>query len=567
MAEATAAGGQARNTAVVEIEITELLRGNPLLVLFLLLGAGMWLGRVRIAGVELGSVTGVLLVGLWIGNRGLAIPVSSHSIGFTLFIYCVGMQAGPEVVRVFKQDGKRYAVLSVVTAAVGLLLASLLEGFFDFKLGVSAGMLAGALTSTPTLVAAQDALAQGVQLPPGMSADEVLANISSAYALTYVFGMGGLVLVIAFLPRLLGIDLAEEAAKLGLGTFGEDEPAPVELPSMRAYRVEHEAPTRTRYEDRDVSLPFEIQLIKRGDEVFAPEPDTRLAIGDVVSVVALQRVHDGASMKIGSEVVDTDVLDRSMESRSIVISNDDIEGKTLHGLDLARAYRCWLTEVTRTGVVLPRRGDLVLHVGDRLLLTGASADLDDAANRLGHQEAALHETDLLALALGIALGVFFGTFALAFGTAKIGLGTAGGVLLAGLLFGWLRSRRPAFGRLPAAARYVLMELGLLMFMADIAVNAGSGIVETFTSVGPVLIASGIIITVVPMLSAFAVGRLVFKMNAALLLGAVTGSMTSTAALQQVRSQADSAVPALGYVGTYAFANVLLALAGGLIMRL
>lgn len=550
----------------MEIDVTELLGSNPLLVLFLLLGGGLLVGRIRVAGVELGSVTGVLLVGLLIGNRGLEIPVSSHSIGFTLFIYCVGMQAGPEVVRVFKQDGTRYAVLSVLTAVTGLLLASALEAFFDFELGVSAGMLAGALTSTPTLVAAQDALAQGVRLPDGMSESEVRANISAAYALTYVFGMGGLVLVIAFLPRVLGFDLAEEAAKLGVGSLDDDESRPGEMPEIRAYRVEREAATRRSYEERDVSLPFDIQLIKRGDETFAPEPDTRLEIGDVVAIVALQRVHDLASERIGTEVIDPDVLDRSMESRSIVISNDDIEGKTLHSLDLARAYRCWLTEVTRTGIVMPRRGDLELHVGDRLLLTGAASDLDDVANRLGHQEASLHETDLLALAFGIALGVFLGTFAVTVRGTTLGLGTAGGVLLAGLLIGWRRSRRPTFGRLPAAARYVLMELGLLMFMAEVAVSAGEGVVDTFQSVGPTLIASGVAITIVPMLTAFTVGRLVFGMNHAMLLGAVTGSMTSTAALQQVQAQARSSVPALGYVGTYAFANVLLALAGGLIMR-
>jgi putative transport protein len=542
------------------------MRGNPALVLFLVLGFGLLLGRVRIAGVELGGITGVLLVGLLAGNRGLDIPVSSHNIGFMIFIYCVGMQAGPEVVRVFKQDGIRYAILAVITAVTGLVLAAFFERFFDFELGIAAGTLAGALTSTPTLVAAQDALAQGVQLPDGMSADQVMDNISSAYAITYIFGMGGLVMMIAFLPKLLGIDLATEAEKLGLGRFGEDDPGPGELPVIRSYRVEQQAATGIAYQERDLSHPFEVQLIKRGEEVFAPQDDTELEPGDVVSIVGLQRAHDMALERIGTEVVDTDVLDRSMESRSIVVSNGDVEGKALRDLDLARAYNCWLTELTRSGVPLPRRADLTLHIGDRLLLTGSASDLDDLANRLGHTEATLHETDLLTLAFGIGLGVLIGTFTLTLNATTIGLGTAGGVLFAGLLFGLLHSRRPSFGRLPAAARYVLMEFGLLLFMADIAVSAGTRIVSTFQSVGATLIASGVAITIIPMLTAFAVGRIVFKMNAALLLGAVTGSMTSTAALQQVRAQANSSVPALGYVGTYAFANVLLALAGGLIMR-
>ena len=171
------------------------------------------------------------------------------------------------------------------------------------------------------------------------------------------------------------------------------------------------------------------------------------------------------------------------------------------------------------------------------------------------------------MAFGIGLGVFVGMVSIKIADASISLGSAGGVLLAGLLFGLVNSYRPAFGRLPGAARHILMQLGLLLFMADVAVSAGEAILETLDEAGLHLALCGVATTLVPVAVCFVLGRYVFKMNGALLLGAITGAMTSTAALQQVTGVARSNLPMLGYVGTYAFANVLLALGGGIIMRL
>jgi putative transport protein len=202
-----------------------------------------------------------------------------------------------------------------------------------------------------------------------------------------------------------------------------------------------------------------------------------------------------------------------------------------------------------------------------MVFTGAHEKLEQITELLGYQEHRSYQTDLVTFAFGIALGVVIGIPTITLGMTKIGLGTAGGVLLAGLAMGWLTSSRPYFGQLPEGARYILMELGLLFFMTGIAVSAGETIVETFQTLGLELALGGAVITIVPVVSCFVVGRFLMRMNVALLLGAITGSMTSTAALQQVTDQAKSSTPMLGYVGTYAFANVFLALAGSLMMRL
>jgi len=216
---------------------------------------------------------------------------------------------------------------------------------------------------------------------------------------------------------------------------------------------------------------------------------------------------------------------------------------------------------------MPRRPDLQLRVGDIIAVTGPRSKLDALEEAMGSSESDLHQTDLLSFAFGIAIGVVIGTLSVTVGGIKIGLGTAGGSLLAGLGFGILNTKKPTIARFPSAARNVLMELGLLLFMSGIAVSAGAGIVETVKTVGMTLGLCGIAITLSPVIVLFVVGRYGFKMNAAILLGAITGAMTSTPALNQVTKVAKSSVPTLGYVGAYAFANVLLAIAGTVIMLL
>jgi putative transport protein len=536
-----------------------------------MLGFGLLVGNLKIAGVTVGAVSGVLLVGLLFGHIGLAIPTASHDIGFLLFIYCVGVQAGPQFIRVFRDDGSRYAWLALLTAASAMMLAVEAGRFFDFEPGLAAGVLAGALTSTPTLVAAQDAMSTLTSMPAGYSVADGLENLSSAYAITYVFGLAGLMFFLTLLPRVLKIDLVEEARTLseqkGFGISPDQVHlrAPDETPRIRAYRIDRDVPEELN--DPRFDFPGELQKVKRGDEVFTPDADTRLEVGDVIAVIGLHDTHEICRDRLGPEVVDNDVLDRSVESRNIVVTRSDVAGKTLAEMPFGGGHQVWLTEITRSGVSMPRRSDLELHIGDVLLLTGPRSKLDELAKTLGEAESELQHTDLVTLAFGIALGVFVGMVSFKLGATQIGLGSAGGVLLTGLIFGLINSYRPSFGRLPEGARYVLTQLGLLLFMSGIAIIAGRDIVETFTKVGPTLALAGVVVTLVPVTLSFILGRYLFKMNAALLLGAISGAMTSTAALQQVSGQSQSMAPMLGYVGTYAFANVLLAIAGGIIVRL
>ena len=248
-----------------------------------------------------------------------------------------------------------------------------------------------------------------------------------------------------------------------------------------------------------------------------------------------------------------------------MVSTKGAEDKTLAELHFVAKYQCYLTQVIRSGVDMPRRPDLKLQRGDVLAITGPRSQLDALSQELGYSEGVMEKTDLLTFAFGIAVGVVIGLFSLTVGGIKIGLGSAGGCMLAGIVFGIINSRKPTIARFPAAARNLLMDLGLLMFMANVAISAGGDLVATIKSTGPTLALCGVVITLTPVIVSFLVGRYAFKMNGALLLGSITGAMTSTPSLTQVTKLANSSVPTLGYVGTYAFANILLAIAGTIVM--
>jgi putative transport protein len=552
--------------------LLELLREQRILALFVIVGVGLLLGRIRVAGTPAGSVTGVLAVGLLAGHLGIGIPETTDNVAFLLFIYVVGFQAGPNFLSVFRENGLGYLLLAVVTAGAGLTVAWTASALIDLPSGAPAGLLAGALTSTPTLVAAQDALTQGIPLPPGVTPADASANVSAAYAITYLVGLTGILAFVAAFPRLARIDLAAEARKLGesrggggVGSYSLLRPS--RPPTVRAYRVEKDETVGLRYGDRPGTYDLAIQKMKRDGEVMEVDDDTVFRRGDLVSIIGTADVHKGLRDHVGPEVLDYDVLDRSVESRRLVLTRKEAAGHRLEELDFVGRYRCWLTAVTRGGQRLPRRPGLVVERGDVLVLTGAAADLDRVAEFVGYEEARLEETDMVTFAFGIAVGVLAGRLSFHLGDIPIGLGSAGGVMVAGLVFGLLGSTRPTFGRLPAGARHILMELGLLFFMAGVAVDAGTTFVSTLREAGLPLLVAAAAVMLVPLLICYAVGRFALRMNGALLLGAMTGALTSTAALKQVNAAARSSVPMLGYVGTYTFANVLLTIAGGVLMRI
>jgi putative transport protein len=552
----------------MEVDFYQILKDNPLILIFTVLGFGILVGRISVAGMLLGSTIGVLLVGLFFGHFGLTIDEMVGTFGFALFIFSVGLQAGPSFFSAFAADGVRYVGLSFLVAVVGVLLTLLFSFLFDLPAGLDAGMMAGALTSTPSLAGAQDAFLSGLGDTGALSFKQAHQNVSIGYAITYLGGTAGVIAFVTQLPKLLKIDLAAEARTLederGMGNRRR-QVSRDSLPIIRAYEVNPEKKDRTIAQARqELGLAAVPLRIKRGSLFVEATPDSVLEKGDVVSIFAGLDVHHLMQEQLGNEVLDPVLLDYDVVSRQIIVSADAAIGKSLREQDVVSKHGCFASGVTRSGIELPFSETIVLSRGDRLQVTGERSRLDSAAAAIGYIEEEVEETDLVTFSFGIAAGVAIGLILFKIGNVSVGLGMAGGLLLTGLLIGFAGSVNPTFGRVPQPAKYLLMELGLMLFMARVGLNAGGGIVETLTSVGPLLILSGLAITLVPACLAYLVGTRFMKLNPALLLGSVTGAMTSTPALTVLNHAARSPVPALGYAGTYTIANVLLTFAGTLI---
>jgi len=546
--------------------IERLLSENPVALIFVILGLGYLIGKTRIRGFEFGSVTGVLIAGLFFGHLGYQFQPAVQTFGFVMFIFSVGFQAGPSFFAVLRRDVAKYFLLAMVVASTGFGCSAWFANLFDFPSGISAGLLAGSMTTTPTLAAAQDALQSGaVALSNGLTVADAVGNLTTAYAITYLFGLVGLILIIRILPGLLGIDLASEAEKVG---DRKTPPDPGERISVRSFRVEFNELVGIPHRELKERFPDSASLVrlKRGGEFIDIDDETALEIGDEMTIMAKQVRFIETPRIVGTEIANPVFSDLEPESVRIVVTRRDAVGLTLGELGVTDNYGCFITAASRLQVKLPMEASLELQRGDVLTVTGPSFSLGRLGERLGHLEREHVETDLLTLAVGIALGIAIGTWSVVIGGISIGLGTAGGLLTMGLLIGYLRSLHPTFGRIPSAARWVFMELGLQMFMAGVGVAAGSGILKTLISSGPNLVLCGIVVTAAPVAAGWIVGRYLLRLNPALLLGGITGAMTSGAALSTVNAAAKSTIPALGYTGAYAFSNIILTVAGTLIVR-
>lgn len=557
----------------MEIDLIALLQTRFAFALFMVVGCGYLLGNLQIGSFKIGPTSGVLVAGLAFGWLGVPVAEEVVQLGFILFIFSVGLQAGPRFFSVFMEDGKKYLLIAVLAAVTSLCTSILMTFLLDLPHGYDGGLLAGSLTSTPTLAAARDAVYQGIaRMDPGLTREDLANRVSTAYAITYLFGAIGLMFFVRVVPKWFGIDLKGEAKALAKNrpfTDEEDEGHRHWSPIIRAYKV-----TKPEFTGKGLAeVGFRrrtqciILKIKRNGVLFDPAPDTVLTKGDRVSVLGRFEAHDIIRRKLGQEVLDADLRSVDVETLEVVVTERNVIGRPLNDLHLISQHGCFISDLSRSHVPLPVEADLVLQRGDIMHIAGPADRVESLAKQLGHVETSIFETDLVTFALGITAGLLLGTLALKVGTLSITLGSAGGLLFTGILIGFVRSEYPTFGRVPRAARWLLRELGLMLFMAGIGMRTGPAILDALLAVGPQLMLAGVAVTLMPLIICFSVGRFALKMNPILLLGALAGAMTSTPALNTLTSEARSSLPGLGYAGTYAFANLLLALAGTLIMML
>ena len=556
----------------MSIDLIELLSKSDAMLIFAAMTFGLLIGRIKIRNIAVGSTTGILLVALVFGHFGFDVSHSTESLGFMLFIFCVGIEAGPNFFSSFFQDGMRYVSLAIVVALASVLVVFGFAQVFDLDNGLSSGVLAGALTSTPTLVGAQDTVNNRLIMDDA-SRKALLDQISVGYAISYLVGMTGLMILIQVLPKLLGIDMVEEAKKVASERGFNQRRRAIRTPILRVYEVDENAIADINGRTlREIGLQEKfglyIEAVKRQSKYIDVNSEFIPEKGDVISIVGYPSNHARQNeIRLKREVFDPDLLDFRIDSEEIVVQKDFAKGKSLKELDLEAGYGCFAENITRSQYDMPLDRQLKLSNGDVLTVTGERNRLQNLADKIGFINERSEITDLVSFSAFFIFGIFLGYFTFRVGNFDIGLGSAGGLLFSGILMGYYRARVPTFGQVPQSAINIIKDLGLNFFMVSIGLAAGPTIYDAIQTHGFYLVIVALFTMIIPVLIAYSFGRIVLKMNPSLLLGAITGAMTSTPALNLLNESSKSSIPALGYAGSYAFANVFLAIAGAIIITI
>ena len=557
----------------MDIDIAALLEGSDVMLIFCVLGLGLLVGKMRLGSFELGSTPGVLLAAIVLGSWGFDLYAQTESMGFMLFIFCVGIDAGPNFFSNFVQDGARFVSIAVIIVLTAVAVANLAAHWLDLDAGLAAGMLAGALTSTPTLVGAQDAVAQQMSHLSEEQRQLIISQISVGYAMTYVVGLLGLLLVLRYLPVLMKFDPREEAQKIARARgLDSERRRNVRTPILRAYEILEDATNPVEGKTLRELGTFQrsgliVERIKRDGELLEPDPELVMQLGDKVALVGFPSSHARGEINRAAEVYDPDLLEFRMDTVQVVVGNPELVGISLNELDLETKYGCLIDGVSRAQVELPLNRSLKLNRGDVLSVSGERNRLQRFANKIGCIEHESDISDLMTFSFFFLGGLFLAQLGLIVGELRITLGNAGGLLLAGILMGYFRARNPMFGYMPQGAINMLKDLGLNIFMVSVGLAAGADIVHVLQESGAAILLGGACIMLLPLIVGYLYGTLVLKMNPVLLLGALTGAMTSTPALKVLNDMSGNSVPALGYAGTYTFANVFLTIGGASIIMM
>ncbi|MCX6875313.1 MAG: aspartate-alanine antiporter [Verrucomicrobia bacterium] len=545
--------------------LTDALRAHQELAVFLTLAIGFLIGRVKLGSFSLGTVVGTLLAGVLIGQLDIQVPVVVKYVFFDLFLFTTGYKVGPQFFRRLKGDALPQVALTLVLCVTCLLAAFFAAKLLGYDMGTAAGLLAGAFTESTVIGTASDAI--GRLSLSAADKTNLTNHIPVAYAVTYLVGTGFIVWFLPNVgPKLMRVNLKEEARKLqaqisGAEPGGHDTLSAYQNLAVRAYRV-----TSPELLDRSVaelearpraSRVF-ISRIRRDGKILEPDPATVIREGDTIAVLTRTELLMARGTEIGPEVDDKELLDFPVEFLDVVITNKSLAGRSLTelaGMDFARGV--FLKKLTRASQTMPFSPETQVERGDLMTLIGAENDVERAAKHLGYADRKTVMTDMIFVGLGIFLGGLVGLLTIVVAGLPLTLTASGGALIMGLVFGWLRSVHPTFGRIPEPAMWVFDTVGLTVFMACVGLAAGPSFFSGLQKSGLSLVLVGLVAAILPHTVAILFGRFVLKMNPLIVLGACSGAGTITAALRAIQEEAQSELPAVGYTVPYAVGNIVL----------
>ncbi|MDR0573898.1 MAG: transporter [Tannerella sp.] len=496
--------------------------------LFLIITISYIIGKIKVKGVSL-DVSAVIFVALVFGHFGVSLPRIIQDIGLVLFIFTIGIQAGPGFFDALKKHGIKLATLSailILTAGVTVIAAHYI---FDLEMGILAGLLAGALTSTPGLASATDQF----------------GDISSiGYGIAYPFGVIGVIIFLRLLPKMLNTNIEKEEKEW-------DVLSTAEYPVLNAGNF---VITNINLNEKSLSqLHFRqitkasISRVMHGDETFTPSPNTILHTGDIVRAVGTDEALEKVQLLLGKITNKEIPLTGKYEVQGVLVTNKEVVNKTLAELNLQASLDATVTRIRRSGIDITPSPHARIRFGDKLII--ASSNMKQVQQLFGNDDKRLSDTDILPITLGIVLGVIIGKFTF--------LGLTGGVLIVALILSKLGKTGPVLWTMSGSANVLLRELGLIFFLAVVGTSAGATLVDTFMQYGYMLFLIGAAITLTPMIVMTIVAKRVYKTNLLTLLGGLAGAMTSTPGLAAISPLTKSNAPQIAYATAYPIAMVLL----------
>jgi putative transport protein len=553
------------------------LKSYPEIAVFLSLALGYYFGSFTYKGLGLGAVTATLIAAVIIGQIGITISGPLKPFFFLMFLFAIGYGVGPQFVRGIAQDGLPQALFAAVVCVFCLLAPYLGAKVAGYDVGSAAGLYAGSQTISASMGLATDAINR-----LGLSPDDtkkLLDGMPVAYAVTYIFGTVGSALVLALLgPALLGIDL-EAACKQYEEQFGGKKQAGGPGTAwhqfdLRAFRVRERGPAVGKtVQEAEALIPDQrvfILRIRQNGKITDATSNTVIHAGDIVAVAGRRDVLVRLIGDQAEEVDDRELLAVPIEGVDVYVTNKEVDGKTLEELATGPAARgVFLRKITRGAIAtdIPIMPGTQLNRGDIVTLVGRTPDVAAATKMLGRPDRVTDVADVAFIGAAIAVGALIGAFVYKIGSVPLTLSTSGGALISGLFFGWLRSVKPTFGRIPSPTVWFMNSVGLNVFIAVVGISSGPGFVAGLQKLGFSLFLWGVVVTTVPLILAMYVGKYLFRFHDAIVLGCCSGARTTTASLGMINDRARSQIPGLGYTVTYAVGNTLLTIWGMVLVML
>ncbi len=515
----------------------------------IVIAVGVVLGKVKIFGVSLG-VTFVLFVGILLGHFGLSVDGEIlhfvKEFGLILFVFSIGLQVGPGFFASFKNEGVKLNLLAMAIIALNIIVALVIY-FFDDSIGLMiVGILSGAVTNTPGLGAAEQALSQ-------LYTDGIITEVPQlalGYAVAYPLGVVGIILAMIIVRAIFRVNFQEETDKI------ERENNDSQLvPHIITYRTENKLIVgRTLSElSSMINRNFVVSRIKRNDEIIIPNSKTILQDKDLLLTVLSETDEEALTAFIGPKIeMDWEAIQAPVISRRILVSKEEYNGRKIGSMRLRMGYRLNVTRVTRAGVDLLASPNLALQMGDRITVVGKEEDIDRLAEKLGNSMKHLNHPNLFTIFIGIMIGVIFGSmpFTVPGMPVPLKLGLAGGPLIIAILIGRFGHKMHLTTYTSTSANLMLREVGICLFLASVGISAGGEFVKTIMEGGLMWVLWGFLITLIPLLIVGSVGRGYYKLNYFTLMGLMSGACTDPPALAYSNKVANNDAPSVAYSTVY-----------------